>query len=183
MCTEGFGRGAGNTCHSCEGTKSRLLIATGSLFALVILLLIILAVVYLVGGLDAIEGLRRSLSTRSVLSGRDSSSHRAGSSGKSIGRDRLADSVAPALKVASEVEERRGEGAASRKGVTSVPISEVEVSEMKSDASSDTDSEDDNAPPMARGGGQPGCYGHGEKIQRWAARLPMDKLKFLVVVW
>ncbi|CAM9644386.1 unnamed protein product [Ectocarpus sp. 13 AM-2016] len=173
VCTGGFGRGAGNTCHSCEGTKSRLLIAAGSLFALVILLLIILAMVYLVGGLDAVEGLRRSLSTRSVLSGRDSSSHKADSSGKSIGRDTLAVSV----------KERRAEGAASRKGVTSVPISEVDVSEMKSDASSDTDSEDDHAPPMARGGGQPGCCGQGEKIKRWAARLPMDKLKILVVVW
>ncbi|CAN0013701.1 unnamed protein product [Ectocarpus sp. 6 AP-2014] len=174
VCTEGFGRGAGNTCHSCEGTKSRFLIAAGSLFALVILLLIILAVVYLVGGLDAVEGLRRSLSTRSVLSGRDNSSHKAGSSGKSIGRNAL---------TGSEVEERRGEGAASRKGVTSVPISEVDVSEMKSDASSDTDGEDDHAPPMARGGDQPGCCGQGEKIKRWAARLPMDKLKILVVVW
>ncbi|CAM9190499.1 unnamed protein product [Ectocarpus sp. 8 AP-2014] len=174
VCTERFGRGAGNTCHSCEGTKSRLLIAAGSLFALVILLLIILAVVYLVGGLDAVEELRRSLSTGSVLSGRDSSSHKAGSSCKSIGRDTLTD---------SEVEERRSEGAASRKGVTSVPISEVDVSEMKSDASSDTDTEDDHAPPMARGGGQPGCCGQGEKIKRWAARLPMDKLKILVVVW
>ncbi|CAM9941933.1 unnamed protein product, partial [Ectocarpus sp. 12 AP-2014] len=183
VCTEGFGRGAGNTCYSCEGTKSRLLIAAGSLFALVVLLVIILAVVYLVGGLDAVEGLRRSLSTRSVLSGRDSSSHKAGSSGESFGRDRLADSVAPASKVASEVEERGGEGAASREGVTSVPISEVDVSEMKSDASSDTDSEDDHAPPMGRGSGQPGCCGQGEKIKRWATRLPMDKLKILVVVW
>ncbi|CBJ30764.1 Polymorphic membrane protein [Ectocarpus siliculosus] len=188
VCAEGFGRGAGNSCHSCEGTKSRLLIAAGSLFALVILLLIILTVAYLVGGLDAVEGLRRSLSTsfvgdRSVLSGRDSSSHKTGSSSKSIGRDRLADSVAPTFKVTSEVEERGAEGAASRKGVTSVPVSEVDVSEMKSDASSDTDTEDDNAPPMVRGGGQPGCCGHGEKIKRWAARLPMDKIKILVVVW
>ncbi|CAM9194141.1 unnamed protein product [Ectocarpus fasciculatus] len=186
VCTEGFGRGAGNTCHSCEGTKSRLLIAAGSLFVLAILLLTILAVVYLVGGLDAVEGLRRSLSTRSVLSGRDSSSHKAGSSGKSIGRDTLADSLAPAVKVASEVEERRAEGAASRKGITSVPLSEADVSDMKSDASSDTDNEDitfRHVPPMAGGGGQPGCCGHGEKIKRLAARLPMDKIKILVVVW
>ncbi|CAB1104292.1 unnamed protein product [Ectocarpus sp. CCAP 1310/34] len=101
------------------------------------------------------RGLRRSLSTRSVLFDCDSSSHKAGSSGKSPGRDTLADSVAPALKVASEVEGRGGEGAVSRKGVTTVPISEVDVSEMKSEASSDTDSEDDHAPPMARGVGVP----------------------------
>ncbi|CAM9779108.1 unnamed protein product [Ectocarpus sp. 13 AM-2016] len=121
---------------------------------------------------------------RSVLSGRDSSSHKTNSSSKSIGRETVADSLAPTFTVVTlEVEEREAEGATSRTGLSSVPISEVDVSEMKSDASSDTDSEDDHAPPRARGGGQPGCCGQGEKIKRWAARLPMDKMKILVVVW
>ena len=61
VCAEGYGRGVSNTCHFCSNTKAHLLLTIGALFALVMFLLLCMAVVFLIGGLDAIEMVRHSV--------------------------------------------------------------------------------------------------------------------------
>ncbi|CAN0496997.1 unnamed protein product, partial [Laminaria digitata] len=58
---KGYGRGLSNTCHSCHGTRGRLLIVACTLSSLVTILLTSLAVVFLVGGLDAVNVVRQSV--------------------------------------------------------------------------------------------------------------------------
>ncbi|CAM9376759.1 unnamed protein product, partial [Laminaria digitata] len=65
VCAEGYGRGVSNTCHSCDKTKGQLLIAAGALSSVVVILLLFLAVVFLVGGLDAVDAVHKSV-TRNV---------------------------------------------------------------------------------------------------------------------
>lgn len=60
VCAKGYGRSLSNTCHSCDDTKARLLIASCALFSVMTLLLLLLAVVFLIGGLDAVEMARQS---------------------------------------------------------------------------------------------------------------------------
>eukprot|EP00752_Nemacystus_decipiens_P006743 g6060.t1 len=55
VCIDGYGAGAGNTCYSCTSAKSRWLIVAGSFFALMALLFMIVAVAFLIGGLDAVD--------------------------------------------------------------------------------------------------------------------------------
>ena len=68
MCTGGFGRGAGYSCLSCEDALSPVLITVGSLFILLIVLLLILTAVFLVGGLDAVVNIHRSLTNKLSIS-------------------------------------------------------------------------------------------------------------------
>ena len=68
MCTRGFGRGAGYSCHSCEDALSPALLTVGSLFILLIVLLLILTAVFLVGGLDAVVNIHRSLTNNLSVS-------------------------------------------------------------------------------------------------------------------
>ncbi|CAN0545253.1 unnamed protein product, partial [Laminaria digitata] len=72
-CTEGYGRGISNTCHYCSNTEAHLLSTMGTLLSLVMLLLLSVAVVFLIGGLDAIESVRHSVG-RTFSSGRKASS-------------------------------------------------------------------------------------------------------------
>ena len=59
VCMEGYGRGVSNTCHHCDDTTMHVHIAMGMLFLLVTLLLLPPAVVYLIGGLAAINVARQ----------------------------------------------------------------------------------------------------------------------------
>ena len=61
MCSDGYGSGASGRCHRCDNTKAHLLIAMGSLFCLAVMLLVFLVVVFLVGGLDAIDAVSQSV--------------------------------------------------------------------------------------------------------------------------
>ena len=61
VCTYGYGRGFNNACHSCNDANGPLLVAAGTMFFLVMLLLVSLAVVFLIGGLDAIDTVHQSL--------------------------------------------------------------------------------------------------------------------------
>lgn len=61
-CQAGFGKGVGSTCHSCEDDRSKWLVAAGALFTLLAVLFLLLAAVFLVGGLDAVEQVRLSIS-------------------------------------------------------------------------------------------------------------------------
>ncbi|CAN0419853.1 unnamed protein product [Pylaiella littoralis] len=60
-CSEGYGRGIGSSCHSCEEGKAGWLLFTGALLTLIAAAFILLALVFLIGGLDAIEDARQSL--------------------------------------------------------------------------------------------------------------------------
>ena len=67
VCSEGFGRGVGNGCHSCDTTETWVLLWTGIVASAGILLpLVIVAVVFLIGGLGAVDIVCKSL-TRNVL--------------------------------------------------------------------------------------------------------------------
>ena len=65
VCTEGYGRGVSNHCHSCDNPKGKLLISAAVLLSVVAILVLFLAAVYLIGGLDAVKMVRQSV-TRSV---------------------------------------------------------------------------------------------------------------------
>lgn len=62
VCTSGYRKGVGNTCHSCNDANTPVLIVAGTLFMLVVLLLLVVAVMFLIGGLDAIDTVHLSFS-------------------------------------------------------------------------------------------------------------------------
>ncbi|CAN0516643.1 unnamed protein product, partial [Laminaria digitata] len=41
VCSEGYGRGFSNTCHSCDNSRGKLLIAVGAIVSIVVLLLLV----------------------------------------------------------------------------------------------------------------------------------------------
>ena len=49
-----------NTCHTCHGIQARLLITTCTLFSFMVVVLLVFAVIYLIGGLDAVYIVRQS---------------------------------------------------------------------------------------------------------------------------
>lgn len=55
VCTQGYGRSLGNTCHYCDDTSAHLLIAAATIFCFLTIPLILIAVVFLIGGLDAVN--------------------------------------------------------------------------------------------------------------------------------
>ena len=202
MCAEGYGRGVSNTCHSCDDTTAQVLVAMGTLFSLVMLLLLILAVLFLVGGLDAIDIVRQSVgrnpsgarskrprSRRAVVPSADSPerNRRAATNddyfcrthARPLGAAVVGDDIEPS-DVAGGHSTRSAEdfscrharvapGACTREGgVLARRRAEVEAEASR------------------RGGegeGKPRCCGFGDKVKHWVSRLPLDKLKILVVVW
>ena len=69
VCMDGYGSGVSNTCQHCDDTTVHVHIAMGALCAVVVISLLLPAVVYLIGGLGAIDIFRRSIArTRSVRS-------------------------------------------------------------------------------------------------------------------
>lgn len=61
VCADGYGRGVGNTCHSCNDANTPLLYVADTLLLVVMLLLLAISVVFLIGGLDAIDTVHQSL--------------------------------------------------------------------------------------------------------------------------
>lgn len=178
MCTEGYGTGADNACYSCTDVKARWLIFAGSIFALVALLFVFVAVTFLVGGLDAVDEVRRSVwktKGRSVVGlappVRESSfpMRKSSVSTMSSGRDlRTDDPVAPAFA--------RGNG----RSIAPVDQSDADVSSRRGY----TRSQDTNAASLeAEGDAEPGCCGCRARLKRWASKVPLNKLKILVVIW
>ena len=205
MCEGGYGEGAGSTCHACDGTKSRLLIAAGSLFMLVELTLLVVVVVFLVGGLDAVEGVRRSFTTRLSMGagGRvsppapaaeayglsEKKTRRRGGGGlPSLGSASAgsASDAAPAFTVVSEAEAGAGEVRKDEPD-NGRGMAAFGKPNRSPDGVSGSYNSYNGATTMssssANGGVGSGCCGVGGKIKRWASKLPMDKLKILVVVW
>ncbi|CAM9106040.1 unnamed protein product, partial [Hapterophycus canaliculatus] len=195
VCTEGYGTGASYTCHSCTGIKSRLLIFTGYSFVVVALLFLCIALVFLIGGLDAVDSVRRSMSQslsvrRSLGRGlsfsgksrgapgsfRESSVRGLDASAKTATADFAVGTGTSASATASKV------GALQDGGniVFDVPLDSSRGGSTRGTASllqAGTETSDAGASAPS------GCCGVGEKIKRWASRLPMEKLKILVVVW
>lgn len=207
-----------------------MLVAIGTLFSLVVILLFFLAAVFLVGGLDAIDIVRQTVS-RNIPFGSNSSA-----GGISVPKTSLRSksaslassnpfnsSIAPAFAVESETQHGGGEGGIPRSKVFPTNYSEdpddsgraharplgavvgIELSDMSGNYAAreegmsagrharvsaytaggvggvqanrimDSEAADEIEKPM--------CCGLGDKVKRWLSRLPLDKLKILVVVW
>ena len=229
VCAGGYGRGPSNTCYYCDDTTAHILIGMGTIFCLVMILLLLLAGVFLIGGLDAIDIVRQTLSRTLSTSGNridalDSQSVPAlgfvltrnpckiGPRLNSLDRTTL-----PTFSLASN------EGGTCSGGVLSTtacgqenydrvhdgPLgaiagSAIGTSDMtsriyarNSDVSTMPVDRLSNVDGIAVGGARqtkaahmesttsekPRCCGFGDKVKRWLSRLPLDKLKILVVVW
>ncbi|CAM9638404.1 unnamed protein product, partial [Laminaria digitata] len=181
VCAEGYGRGVSNTCHYCDNATAHFLVTMGTLFSLVMLLLMILAVVFLIGGLDAIDIVRQTV-TRKIPFGSNASASvvpvlQASSQGRNghelnyIGR---ASTGFEASDVATRNSPRNLEVSVGRHARAST----VAGSGIKR-GQANTGMEDEN---VGRGEKSEGC-GFRNKVKHWVSRLPLDKLKILVVVW
>lgn len=218
VCSDGYGRGIGNTCHSCSNTTSRWLIAVGSIVSVFVLLSLLLAVVFLIGGLDAVGMVRRSVAQTFSVNLRPSSS-RASKSQSARATEEYPD-VAPAFNMASEAHRGRSldttvqDVKVSDRPVRSTPLNDTDIGtqgEILGARSDETEVYpgwragrsfhgalasvgvaaaavgpassvvDDGEEEVQQA--KSGCCGLGERIKRWVSRLPLDKLKILIVVW
>ena len=206
VCSGDYRGGTSHTCHSCTGVKSRLLFSAGCLFAVLVLSILFVAAIFLIGGLDAVESVRQSLSHTLSMSGKatnrttmDSDVHPGIKPlpGSSFGKP--ADSVGGgSASVESKADAETGDGESNAKARVGFG-SGVSVGSAAAAAAAAADRERPSAggraylldagaqlsdADMGAGGEEkPACCGMGEKIKRWASLLPMDKLKILVVVW
>lgn len=230
VCEEEYGRGVSNSCHFCDDTTAHVLVAIGTLFSLVVILLLFLAAVFLVGGLDAIDIVRQTVS-RNIPFGSNSSA-----GGISVPKTSLRSkseslttsnpfnsSIAPAFAVEPETQHAGGGGGIARGKVFPTNYSEgpddsgraharplgavvgIELSDMSgkhaargegvspgrharisADTAGGVGGAQANRIIDSGGAGdieKPMCCGLGDKVKRWLSRLPLDKLKILVVVW
>ena len=207
-----------------------MLITVGSLFILLIVLLFVLTVVFLVGGLDAVGNIHRSLtnnlsismsvvtSSRPVPSASEAVAFHEGPRGASFSAAFDADSEPPLGAPNSDTSVGIGRTTpvgvilASPKSAASTDGSDIGTILMKmtrSDKASkvwteenrgrrETDDCEDNfalpEPTVAAAGAGAGagsgvvgsrgrCCGIWQRIKRLWSRVPLDKLKILVVVW
>ena len=202
MCTDGYGAGADNTCHACTDVKAGWLKFAGAVFVMVALLSLVVAVAFLVGGLDAVDQLRRrslprAKKARSVVglappvreSGlpvRKSSV----SSTRSSGRDLLVEEdpgVAAPSAVAAAAAKRRAHGVTPTDHSPDDSFSRMESSQQppKAAAGAAAAAATATAAPQQDGDSAApwGCCGLGGKMKRWASRVPLNKVKILLVVW
>lgn len=215
VCSKGYGRGVGYTCHSCDNSRSQRLIWAGVMaFGVVLLLLTILGVLFLVGGLDAVDTVRKSV--RRSMSMKNNSISRVWSVSKTNLqelRDRperrakegfSTHTFASAYDVTRESRHGAGErdiGHRSRESPPASPgpddaggiyvrpsvrpgvrfaVSNVPTKHAR------TDTETPAGPRVRLGTNnerKPNGCGLGAKIKAWTSRLPLHKLKILVVVW
>lgn len=166
----------GSTCHACDGTRGRLLIAAGALFFLVFLFLLLVSVVFLVGGVDAVGTVRQSVLSRlpavstKSLSRRVSRDQSAKLTASIHGPDTryaaFSGVVAPVVKLAPPAA-----GKTARKD--DIPTTDNGGEEGGNDEDEKT----------SMGSGLCFCMVVYKRINRWVSRLPWDKFKILVVVW
>ena len=218
VCAEGYGEGTGNTCHSCKDALSPALITVGSIFILLILFLLVLAVVFLVGGLDAVDNMRRSLANK-FSSSASAAPHSVPP--QNLSHTEIFDGVVPVTtslaptfdrdveqpsKIRVRTTDARVVGSnvpidTTRGSPRSVASADASVKKeaglmkvQRSGRVSKSEREQNQgrrgrveSSPAAAGGFSDGvrsaCCGCRERMKRWWARIPMDKLKILVVVW
>ncbi len=190
--------GASHTCHACTGVKSRLLIFAGCLFGLIALFFLVLALVFLIGGLDAVEGIRQSISRTMSISGGKATSSRSGRGGAAKFGEKTSSMRSTGVAVVPMLntnppgggEEAKQDFKGSARGVSFDNAVSVEGVEPASaggrgyllDAGAQL-SDTTVGGSEAGGEAKTRCCGLGDKIKRWASKLPTDKLKILVVVW
>lgn len=222
MCSDGYARGFSNTCHSCNNTEGQLLTWVGFVVSVVIiLLLVIFAVVFLIGGLDAVDVVRKCVTRKFSVEGiksRDCFSTRTSSRESECGgtQDFRNDTIAPASDFTWENQHRSGKsniGHMSRKPSPTNLVPDdggrAYVQPCRTVAAPGTNVGLANAPAklsnhvamptsqharrstLAVGldgenkidNGGESCCGWSVSIKVLASRLPLDKLKILVVVW
>lgn len=243
VCSDGCGAGVDNSCHSCSGTQAYLLTAAGTIFSLVVVAFLALAVIFLIGGLDAVGAVKRSISATvsgrrsapsalvwsrpgiNVLPGDSIISRSQYSKNSTTAVDPVGGSgdeaFAPAFEpvasrdavvegIATGIAHRTNDigdshqvpevGGGNTGGNNAWAVSEIGTGRKLNVALL-------AMPPVTRGGvperalgsgdinlndsgdyggDQPqksGCCGLGTKIKLCMSRIPMDKLKILVVVW
>lgn len=190
MCTEGYGSGSSYTCHSCTGVKSRMLIFAGSFFVLTALLFLCIALVFLIGGLDAVDSVRRSMSRS--LSTRRSLARGLSFSGKSRVTSQVGERSSRGLDTSAKTAALDFvDGTNTSASTAAFKVGGIQTLDVRLDASRRGGSISGTASLLQAGTAasdagetrRSGCCGLGEKIKRWASFLPMDKLKILVVVW
>ena len=229
VCSDGYGSGVSNSCHPCDNTKAHLLIAMGVLFCMVLLVLLFLAIVFLIGGLDAIDIVRQYVGRKFSVGSKASSTGPPVSDSTSQERCKSLDvTVAPAYTFALEAKLGHGgddEGAPGRTRVCPTTLSDsndtdrtltralgpdvdagagvnlsdrmgrhpsrnpgmstgrhallADVSDSGVGGTQAIASEEANAESGVKSNG---C-GLGAKLKRYVSRLPLDKIKILVVVW
>ena len=225
MCKREYGRGVSNTCYSCNDTTAHVLVAMGVLMSMVMLLLLVFAMVFLVGGLDAIDTVRHTLRRTFSESGRrtdslDSTgvpafefalarkSSKLGPRGNSLDKP-----AAPDFSIVSKVASRGGEDDTDRHGVFATTncsepdeLDRIQTGPLgppvgacikksrrharrniPDSAVTDNDAvgphEHRRVQAEAPNGGRAKGGGFGKRVKQWLSRLPLDKLKILVVVW
>ncbi len=174
VCATGYAGGAGNTCHSCKDKKPRVFIPAGAAAGVVMLVLLFVGVVFLVGGLDALEDVRRSVTQGlSFPSKSPNSRHPVYETRRPERRPSAADS--------------RGDPEGCTTACASLSASDAGMGSDQEEptfSTGGTASITGGASLSGVGGrGEMACCGLGGKLKRWASRLPLDKLKILVVVW
>lgn len=232
VCAQGYGRGVSNSCHYCDDATAHLLTAAGTLFSLAMILLLLLAAVFLIGGLDAIDIVRDSV-VRTIPFGSNASSRshsvaedsRQGRPVPELGgrMDSLDDTFAPTYE-AAVARKSGGGGGTSQDGVYTLNYSASNEGELPynwslggkvmvgtcvdlSDATERYAAWNVGVPArqqpstvagagnsgaqdnrelkevMTSGGRRIKCCGIGRKDRRRVPRLPLNKLKILLVVW
>eukprot|EP00752_Nemacystus_decipiens_P008151 g7290.t1 len=211
VCSGDFRGGTSHTCQACTGVKSRLLFAAGCLFGLLILLVLFVAIVFLIGGLDAVESVRQTLSHTMYVSGKATARTTQQSEiavfkpparksfwGKSANSVGGGVSASPESKADAEAVDGEGNhkarvslsnGASVGSAAADGPSAGGRAylldagAQLSDDVVSQSNAAGGGAQEQEQGQEKPRCCGLGEKIKRWASLLPMDKLKILVVVW
>ena len=244
VCSDGYGRGVGYSCHPCDNTKAHLLIAMGALFCLVAVVVLLLAVVFLIGGLDAVDIVRQTVTrkfnvgskasstgpsvpeARSQQKNKPETGSRVDSldgtpapafsfapglnkDGVSVGESWSGRRVFPTTTYDSDDNERkfsRAGGTRLRFGAGVESLDVTSACPPRNAIVSDRRQVQLAAFSRSRGGGtqadgvdraqantsvegnagrdeKPKGCGLGDKLKRCMSRLPLDKLKILVVVW
>ena len=183
VCVEGYGRGIGNTCHYCDSATAHLLVTVGTIFSLVVIMLLLLAVVFLIGGLDAIKIVRQTVSRKIPFESNASASIVPDSEAKTSFQgpndrepnycDRTS-SGAEAIDATRRQSPRSPDASAGRYTRRSAVVG-TDISREQQNTRMEVET-------AGRGGKSKGC-GIGDKVKGWVSRLPLDKLKILVVVW
>ncbi len=205
VCIDGFGGGSDNTCYSCSDVKGRWLVAAGCVFAAVALLSLVVAVAFLVGGLDAVEQLRRRSLPR-VGKGRRSVTRLAAAappvressfpvrkfsvSSRSSGGGGGVDLIAGDFPVVAAPAARHPRGRGHSVTPTDHSPDDSNARGRRSSRLPDpagtaaaATSPEEGAGAVSAEGAPPGCCGLGERLKRWASRVPLNKVKIVVVVW
>lgn len=149
---------------------------------LAVLAVMLVTVVFLIGGLDAVEGVKRSLhqaaGTMLPKYGhgvRESSIPRRKPKIDGDDRGSPLDSSGPTPSGASETEESWSESSATLYSHDASSRSFIQLRDGCVGANT--------ASAAPTGGDKWTCFGLRDKIRHWASRVPLNKVKILVVVW